>query len=507
MVITTRGARLTVALSLLSLTLVSVSSYSEQTKDWDISPSLQAGFDYSSNLELTPRNETESFISRLTPGVDISRQGRYLTLDAVYQLQLINYSASNRSDEHFHRLNAFADAELVEDHLFVNTRATASQRLIDNRDAGIGDPAVAPDNVTNSLSFALAPTWRQRIGDYTNISVSASYDTVLYQTGAEDSEGVNYNLLFDTRNNPNKIYWTLAANQDTAKPSNGTGTLSQQDSAQAQLGYRHSNQLDLRFGGGYNDEHIDNPTDTDVDPGAFWSAGLTWNASPRSTLNLNYSDQIQSNMGRGLVFNHRRKYSSWSLSYQQSLSSVRDEFLQFTSIGSMVCPAGNSFNLTDCRFIAPGDSTVAGSGEQVFGINTLVPSLNEGQFISDALNANFSYRRSKTTLSIGLFGNRRKFQDLSNREERDLGFSAAWKLTLAARSTADISYNWSVLEPDSNDLSTEHDYRQGVTIGLTRNFSQDASMSVALRFNQRRSDDTSRQYQEYGAGINFNQSF
>jgi outer membrane protein assembly factor BamA len=91
--------------------------------------------------------------------------------------------------------------------------------------------------------------------------------------------------------------------------------------------------------------------------------------------------------------------------------------------------------------------------------------------------------------------------------EDDLGFSADWGLTLSGRSTVNASYNWSVLEPDSNASTTERDYRQGVNLGLTRNINQDASLSIVLRFNKRRSGDISRQYEEYGAGISFNQSF
>ncbi|MFT5720797.1 MAG: hypothetical protein ACI9W6_001097 [Motiliproteus sp.] len=494
-------------LLLLGLALVSVPGYSAPTQAWDLSPSLQLGIDYSNNLGLAPRDKTETFIGTLTPGISISHQGRYLQLGADYRLSLVDYSASTRNDRYFHNLNAFADAELVEDHLFVDTQATARQQLIDNSSAGSIDPSLAPDAFTNTLTFAFTPTWRQRIGDYTNIGLSAGYDAVVYQSDAEDSEGFNYQLTFDTRENPNKIYWTLEMSQDSAKSSNSSQTLDRNDYVQAQLGYRHSRQLDLRIGSGYSDSHLDTPSNSDISDGStFKSAGLTWNPSPRTSVDLNYSDQIQSS-SRGVVITHRRKRGTLSLSLQQNLSSVRQQQLQAASVGSLICPAGNSINVADCRFINPGDSAVPGPDEQLIGITALSTSLNEGRFINEAFNANYSYHLRKSTLSLGLTGNRRKFQDLSGRIEKDLGFNTGWALQLSSRNSININYNWSALEPDVNQKNSIRDNRRGLNLGFNRSLSAKTSLSSALRFNQLHSDDASRNYEEYGASFSLNHRF
>ncbi len=508
MVITTRTPSRACSLSLLGLLLVSALSYSEDTKDWEINPSLQLGLDYSDNLDLAPSDKTETFIGTLSPGVAINRQGRHLSLGVDYRLSLVDYSTSNSSDRYFHNLNAFADAELVEDHLFIDTRATASQQLIDNRSAGSIDPRLAPDAFTNTLTFAFTPSWRQRIGDYTNISLSASYDAVIYQTDADDSEGLGYNLAFDTRANPNKIYWTLQTRQDSSKSTTTHNSLNKNDFAQLQLGYRHSKQLDLRIGGGYNDSHIDNPSDTAISSGSsFWSAGLTWNPNPRTSMDLNYNDQIQSGNSRGLVITHRRKRSSLALSLQQSLSSVRQQQLQAVAVGSLICPSGTVFSAADCRFIGLGSSAIPGPNEQVIAVNELRTSLDEGRFISEAANANYSYHFRKSILSLGLSANRRKFQDQSGRVEEDRGFNVGWGLQLSSRSSINLTYNWSTLEPDTQATNSSRDNRQGINLGFSRSLSADTSLSSALRFNQLSSDDPSREYQEFGAGISVNHRF
>ena len=159
MAITTLTPSRVFSLSLLGLSLVSVPGYSEQTKDWDLNSSLRLGIDYTNNLDLAPSDKTETFISTLEPGISISRQSRYLKLGADYRLSVVDYSTSTRSDNYFHNLNAFANAELVEDHLFVDTRATASQQLIDNRNTGIIDPRLAPDAFISTYTFAFTPTW------------------------------------------------------------------------------------------------------------------------------------------------------------------------------------------------------------------------------------------------------------------------------------------------------------------------------------------------------------
>lgn len=506
MAITTLTPSRTLGLSLLGLVLLSAPAYSEQSKDWGISPSLRLGLDYSDNLNLASSNKTETFFGTVAPGILIARQGRYLKLGADYRLSLVDYRSSSRNDSYFHNLNAFADAELVEDHLFIDAQATASQQLIDNRSAGFADPSLAPDAFTNTLTFAITPTWRQRFGDYTHIALSIGYDAVIYQTDAEDSEGFNYNLSFDTRDNPNKLYWTLVARQDGAKANNTDRTLNRNDFIQVQLGYRHSAQLDLRIGTGYSDSHLDTPSDSDISSGAtFESAGLTWTPNPRTSIDLNYSDQIQSGTNRSLIIAHRRRHGTLSLSMQQSLSSVRQQQLQGVFLGSMICPSGDSFSVANCRFIGPGDSTIPGPNEQHIRINGLTTSLNEGRFINEALYANYSHRFRKSNVSLGLSGIRRKFQDLSKRVEDDMGFNLGWKLLLSSRSSMSIRYNGSILEPDTN--TTERDYRQGLNLGFSRDLSADTSVSTALRFNKLHSNDISRANEEYGAGVNLNHTF
>jgi len=501
MVITTLTPSRACSLSLLGLILASAASYAAETKDWDISTSVQLGVDYSDNLNLSPTDKTETFIGTLTPGVSIQRQGRHLKLGADYRLSLVDYSASSASDRYFHNLNAFADTELIEDHLFIDTTATASQQLIDNQSAGVIDPKLAPDAFTNTLTFAFTPIWRQRIGDYTDLSLSASYDAVVYQSDAEDSEGVSYNLAFDTRSNPNKIYWTLQTRQDSSKSSTTNNTLDKNDFAQLQLGYRHSQQLDLRVGGGYSDSHIDNPSDTAISSGSsFWSSGLTWNPNPRTSVDLNYNNQIQSGNSRGLIVTHRRKRGTLSLSLQQSLSSVRQQQLQTAAIGSLICSS------SACRVIGPGDSAIPGPDEQIIG-NTLTTSLDEGRFISETLNSNYSYQFRKSTWTLGLSANRRKFQDLSDRVEEDMGFTTGWALQLSRRSSINATYNWSTLNPDANVSSSTRDHRQGLNLGYSRSLSADTSMSSALRFNELSSDDPGREYQEFGASLSFNHTF
>ncbi|MEH6472613.1 MAG: TIGR03016 family PEP-CTERM system-associated outer membrane protein [Halopseudomonas sp.] len=509
MATTTRVPRFAVRLSLLGLLFASGLSHSEETKDWDISPNLGLELAYTSNLDLTPDNEIDSFISRINPGIGISQAGRNLKLGVDYSLSLVNYSSEKHSNDYYHNLNAFADAELVDDRLFLDTRATVSQELIDNRNSGIGDPSVAPDSYTSTLTFVITPTWKQRIGDYTNIGISATYDAVIYERGDnEDSESLEYNFFADTHDNPNKVYWTLEARQDNARPRGGDTSLVKEDFIEAQLGYRYSRQLNLRAGGGYIDNHVKFSTDPSLEAGSFWSAGLTWNPTPRANLDMYYSSQVQTGSGQGLTFTNRHKYSFWSLSYNKSLSSTRDELLQFAPVGSAICPDTVDFSLNDdCTIVGAGEQAIAGPGEQVVGLFTPISTPNEGRFIREALNANVSYRRSKSTVTFGLFGIQRTYQNLNGRVEEDYGVNAGWALRLSGRTSANIDLNWSILEPNTNETITERDHKQGVNLGLTRRLSTDTSVKTALRFNKLHSDDPSRDYDEYGASVSLNHTF
>ncbi|WP_421864201.1 TIGR03016 family PEP-CTERM system-associated outer membrane protein [Motiliproteus sp.] len=491
-------------LSLLGLTVVVLPALAEETKDWTINPTLGLGLEYTDNLNLDDADKVDTFIYRVSPGVAISRNGKGLDLGFNYRVNLRSYSTSRESDSHDHNLNAFANMELIENRLTLDTRATARQQLIDNRDSG--GSGVAPDNFTNTLALAVTPTWTQRIGDYTKIGASATYDSVVFEKGAEDSEGFKYDFFVDTSDNPNKLYWNLELRQNATK-AKGADSETQEEFIEAQLGYRHSRQVDVRLGGGYVDNKEPDATDSDAEKGSFWSAGLTWTPTTRTSLNGYYSSRIQTGNSRGFSFNHRQKATAWSLSYQQSLTDVRSQILQVTSLGALICPNGTSINLSDCRFVGPGENPVPGPGEQVFDIGARVPSLVEGRFISDAVSANMTYRKSKTTLSIGAFVTEREFQDGSGRKEKDLGITSSIGLKLSGRSNLRLGYEWSSLEPNTNDSAQVRDYLNQVTLGLSYQLSSRSSVGTVVNYRNRNSDDASREYKEFGGSINFNHSF
>ncbi|RDE24208.1 TIGR03016 family PEP-CTERM system-associated outer membrane protein [Motiliproteus coralliicola] len=491
-------------LSLLSLTVVVLPALAEETKDWSINPTLGLGLEYTDNLNLDDTDKVDTFIYRASPGVAISRSGKGLDLGVNYRVNLRSYSTSRENDSHDHNLNAFANMELVENRLTLDTRATARQQLIDNRDSGGG--GIAPDNFTNTLAIAITPTWTQRIGEYTNIGISGTYDSVVFEKGAEDSEGFKYNIFVDTKNNPNKLYWNLELRQNTTK-AEGSNSETQEELVEGQLGYRYSPQVDVRLGGGYVDNKQANPTNDDAEKGSFWSTGLTWTPTARTSLNGYYSSRIQTGNSRSIALSHRRKSTAWSVSYQQSLTDVRSQILQITTVGSLVCPSGASISLSDCRFVAPGENPVPGPNEQVFGIGAQVPSLVEGRFISNSLSADMTYRKSKTTLSVGAFVTEREFQDGSGREEKDLGFNSNLGLRLSGRSDVRLGYTWSSLEPDTNASGQVRDYLNQVTLGWTYRLSSKSRLSTVVSYQNRNSDDASREYKEFGGGINFNHSF
>lgn len=491
-------------LSLLGLTVVVLPALAEETKDWTITPTLGLGLEYTDNLNLDDDDKVDTFIYRATPGVSISRNGKGLDLGFSYRVNLRNYSTSRENDSHDHNLNAFANLELIEDRLTLNTQATAKQQLIDNRNSG--GAGLAPDNFTNTLAIAVTPTWRERIGDYTNIGISGTYDSVVFERGAEDSEGFKYNIFVDTEDNPHKFFWNFDIRQSATK-AKGADRETQEEFVEARLGYRHSSQLVILLGGGYVDNKEPNATDSDAEKGSFWSTGVTWSPNTRTSLNGYYSSRIQTGNSRGLSLSHRRKATAWSLSYQQSLTDVRSQILQFTTIGALICPRGTSFNLSDCRLVGPGESPVPGPNEQVFAIGAQVPSLIEGRFITDVISSNVTYRKSKTTLSIGAALTERQFQDGSGRKEKDYALTSSLGFRLSGRSDLSMGYQWSSLEPNTNSSTQVRDYLNQLSLGLSYRLSSRSSISAVVNHSARRSDDADRDYKEFGGSINFSHSF
>ncbi|MFC6668949.1 TIGR03016 family PEP-CTERM system-associated outer membrane protein [Marinobacterium aestuariivivens] len=344
------------------------------------------------------------------------------------------------------------------------------------------------------------PRWRQRLGRYTTLGADFSYNTVQFDGVNDDSDGYSTSFFLDNQANPGKIYWAANINTNQATPD--TSATSESEAMNFELGYRFSRQLDGRLRYGYVDNHLDDPTQSEAEAGNFWGAGLDWTPGPRTSLSASYNSRLLSDQGHGLSINHRQKHTNWSLRYNKNITSVRQELLQLTPIGTLICPSTPSFNIADCRLVDSSSPVLPGPDEQAITLVAPLPTLSEEQFIQQSLSANLVISKGKSLWTLGLFRTERDFQVQASTEE-DTGANAGWRIQVSGRTSLSTQLTWSRLESDFEAT----DYQRSLSLSMVRQLSEDSSLNIALRSTERDSEDDDRAFREHRLTIGFSHLF
>ena len=118
------GIRLHRGALLVSVCLVFAGA--AQAADWRLTPRFSAQETFSDNIDLDPDGEENSdFVTSLNGGLSLRGTGRRLNVSLDYNLQALRYKNSTEEDGINHQLQALADAELLEQVLFLEARATS----------------------------------------------------------------------------------------------------------------------------------------------------------------------------------------------------------------------------------------------------------------------------------------------------------------------------------------------------------------------------------------------
>ncbi|OMH25683.1 hypothetical protein BGP75_24390 [Motiliproteus sp. MSK22-1] len=471
--------------------------------DWKFTPSLELKEDYTSNLDLTATDEESSFITQVLPGFTLTKQGSHLDVNVSYNLQYVDYSSSQGDDATNHLLNAAANSELIDDHLFLDVRASASQQLTSNRNASNGGSVNSSGSYTDTTTFELSPYWQHRISEDMTAGVRLTYSEVNFDepatsgsTATSDTSGLDFKVFTETHSSSQKIHWGI--NLDSQRSDLDQTSDNESENIDISVGYRHSAQLDTTLTYGYVDNHLDDPTDSTASAGDFWGLSVDWAPSPRTNLSASYNSKLQSANDYGLSFFHRKRHSTWTVNYTEGITSVRQSLLSNIQVGSLICNSDGS----NCTLVRENNPILT-EDQLAFAVNVPTTSLINDRFIQKKLTANVVVSKGKSTYSLGFFSTDREFQTGSAPAEQDIGINLSWAIQLNSRSRASVSYNWSELEPDGLAKDTVN----GLSLNLSKALGSKTTVNIALNASDRSSDDSSREFSEQSVGIGLIRNF
>lgn len=505
--------------------------------DWKWTPRLTLEERYSDNVFLRPKGqEVSDWITEVSPGIAVRREGRKLKVDVDYSLQ--GYLYANEGDRSRARsnLNGQARAVLLEDWFYLDASARASQQLVDYVNGiGLGD-AVGIQNTRQTYGYSLSPYLKHRFGSDATVELRVGRDEYRSTGGGalSDSSTNRYRFQAESGNNFFPLSWNVTYDRRETDYEGRTDSDSEEASAQARL--RISREFGLIGQAGLQKGNFPGATNRIrdfsyyglgvsytpgrrffgeliynlSDQGDFVSGSVTFKPTLRTTLNA--SSTVR-NFGRSyaLSANHRTRKSSWGLIYQETLSSY-DQLDYENLFDALLCgtllvyPVALDSNVpSGCTKLS--DTALAA----LFGAAAFKPVTLDKTYLSKGLTGTFGYQLRRANVRLNLFDTRREYQETGvvGREDRRTGLQAALSLKPGERTTLTLTSGISRLEvkdPVTPANDREDDF-WNIGLTLSRRFQPDVSGSLELRHQQRDSNLSNQDYTENAVAARLNMRF
>lgn len=473
-------------------------------QEWKIAPTIDLTETYTDNLRLQPKGQRENaFITQLSPGVSIVRNGPHLKFDLNYVLQNSYYSG----DQHDHRsnnlLHANAKTQLLDDLFFLDGKADITQQNL----TPFGQVADANfnliDNRTEVRTYSVAPYFRKNfnnelIGElrYVRDSVNSSAQRNTNSDANTVQFGIASGSAFKT------IEWGLSYNNqhiDYARQAPLT-----METATINAGFRVTPLFKLTATSGY--EKNDYVTLSKKPEGFFWSGGFVWTPTERTNFTANLGHRYFGSTS-SVTISQRARTSVWSLGYHEDVTTTRGQYL---------LPATNDtsrFLNQLWQAIIPDQDTrqrIVDNFIRDAGLPTAlaqpVNTLTNQVFLQKNLQASVAIAGARNTAVLNFFNNSREALSSGPLDSvlnssllnnvRQTGANALWNWKISQRSntTFDVSY----IKSNSVDIHVK-EYNRIFRTAFSRQLQEKVKATLELRHVSKNSDLASGNYDENAA--------
>jgi uncharacterized protein (PEP-CTERM system associated) len=291
--------------------------------NWKINPTLELAETYSDNIALASGRLARSDLrSEIKPGIRITADGGRLKANARYDLRHFRYLRERLPTQTNHFLDAKATAEIARDFFFLDGDAGVRQENF-SLFGPLDEKSSRQLNSTSIRDYSLSPYVRQRFG--TIATGEARYKWSVVDSSQRNSQlnsranKVDLSLAsgpsFDT------LRWKALFSNEDINYERALDTSFQLWKGSGE--YRLTRKWALLGSFGY--EKNDFATLGEKPEGTLWDAGFAWTPSARTRFEARGGHRFFGNT-YALNFSHRRRYSTWNLSYDENVTSTRSQF-------------------------------------------------------------------------------------------------------------------------------------------------------------------------------------
>lgn len=488
-----------IRISLASAILLSGVALPVLAADWKVERSLTVSERYTDNVNLAPAGQPREsdLITQIRPAVQISKTGARLKVRANYALQSLSYVNNSENNSLNHQLNAAANAELLDDFLFLDARTTVSQQNISAL-APIGfDNTNATQNLTTVGTYSVSPYIKKRFGSFANGDFRLTRSGVYYDTRSASDAVVDSMVGALTSGTAfNDLFWGL--NYSSTKNNNQSGADTEFERVSATLGYALTRKFRVNGTVGTERNNFISVGDNKVD-GPFWNAGFSWTPTSRTSVAATFGERF---FGRTYSFDlrQRTRHTNWRASYSENVATTSATSLSLALLGgAYVCDTPNAYPTTPYAasptgflVLIPLGDTPPADCTQVANVVTPDLSLTRETFIAKNLTAGVGVNVGKSNYNLGIYSRRRDLQQ-SGTHDRQSGVNAGWNWRFAPYTTFNLNGNLSRFEVPAE---SREDDLWSVAGSLTHRFRPKLSGSVVARHQARTSNQPGNDFTE-----------
>jgi uncharacterized protein (PEP-CTERM system associated) len=471
--------------------------------------------DYTNNIEAAEGDGGEGFggergfVTEITPGISLHRQGGRLAVDFTYEPRFVIYPAAAELNRVDNELDGMATLEAVENFFYVESRANVSQQWVTPFGARPQSSAVSSDNRYTASSFTLTPYLRGKLfgdNDYLLRNENIWTDSSRVENSEELVE------LYTNR---------TTGRFDTPIPYFGysleyEGRHSEYDNApdvdtkigRAILHHRWDEELIVSLRTGYEKNNFGFEDET----GNVLGVGLRWNPGPRTSFSGFWEDHYYGG-SYDAVFSHRMSRSVYRLSASRAISTYDDvlnsstNFTMFDFMRPEVQRANPGLNLTQINQLTRLLLALFSNQAQIVERQDAAFILEGARhFVTfRAFNMHSEAAQSAELLQTG--SDVVPFSAVEAIEERGLGVTWVNKLSGSSSFSTDLTRTYSKSSGNSVGAIAGKSVEDTLVLRLTRMLSPKTHGYAGLRFTRSDADEGLSEYDEQAIFAGFHHTF
>lgn len=437
---------------------------------WTSAPSVGMEVSHTDNVNLT-KDGKEDLIYRLSPGIQLSGEGRRLSVNINYQLNVTGFAEHSSGDGTTNSLSSQANMAFIKNLFFLDLSANINQRAIDNSSAVDQQQLSITDNYSEAVTTTVSPYIDTVLGRSVRLLFRYTHSRLTYDESTladRESETVGVIAAISSLPGSGRFSWSLNySGSEVDYSDNDADARLEQVEARVSITPFHGWNFSAFVGDEFNDYETASSNDGDTE-GEFYGLGIEWRPTEATRINImgrsGYSGdsatvELEHDSGKTLYsFNYSEAYST-----DAQVDSGRDGSLVYQNIGA----------------------------------------ISRGVFLQKRASLSIKKRFIRSNLIFEMQSDEREDQHTDS-EERTVSARLQWDRRLSRRTDLLLQGSWSETELA---LSDREDELSGAGVLISHTFGRRTTGTLAYDWLSRSSSDSSAEYQRNlltaGLRINF----